>query len=246
MRSAKTYCGAPFHRFTVVEMLVVVAIILILAALLMPSLRRALQSAHQVACASNKRQLNHGFMTYAGDNYGFLPPSYINRGTVTFAGVTKDNAWVPWYSNLYIGKYIGNSTICSSSFSATQQTITSKILNCPAYVRPIWTAAQPYSGFGDFGFGYNQWAYKNYNIGSMIPVQRFPYPSKTFLTVDTALGYEVKWTYASATADQWSRYWWPEYRHLGLVNVMFVTGHVGMSLSFSSDINSKLIYRVVP
>jgi type II secretory pathway pseudopilin PulG len=48
--------------------LVVVAIIAVLAALLLPSLRGARESARRITCLSNMRQLYTCFMLYAGDN----------------------------------------------------------------------------------------------------------------------------------------------------------------------------------
>jgi prepilin-type processing-associated H-X9-DG protein len=53
---------------------VVVAIIAILAALLLPGLRNARESAKRVACASNLRQVWTAMAVYANDNEGFLPP----------------------------------------------------------------------------------------------------------------------------------------------------------------------------
>lgn len=59
--------------FTLVELPVVIGIIAILIAILMPALRRARESANQVACASNQRQLMMAFLLFANDNKGHLP-----------------------------------------------------------------------------------------------------------------------------------------------------------------------------
>ena len=58
--------------FTLVEMLVVIAIIAILAALLMPVLQNAVASARQTACANSQRQSAVGVMLYADDWNGFF------------------------------------------------------------------------------------------------------------------------------------------------------------------------------
>jgi prepilin-type N-terminal cleavage/methylation domain-containing protein/prepilin-type processing-associated H-X9-DG protein len=59
--------------FTLVEMLVVIAVIAILAALLLPALSRAKASARKSACISNLRQVGLGIHLYAGDNGDTLP-----------------------------------------------------------------------------------------------------------------------------------------------------------------------------
>ncbi len=59
--------------FTLIEMLVVVAIISILAALLLPGLTRAKESARRAACLNNVRQISLGLHMYAADNHDTLP-----------------------------------------------------------------------------------------------------------------------------------------------------------------------------
>ncbi len=61
--------------FTLIEMLVVVAIIAILAAMLIPAISRAKEGGRAVRCASNLRQLQIATMNYATDRGG-LPPAF--------------------------------------------------------------------------------------------------------------------------------------------------------------------------
>ena len=70
--------------FTLIELLVVIAVIAILAALLMPALESARQSAFQVQCVAQHRQLNLGIQMYANLYNDFVPPkggstSFTNR-----------------------------------------------------------------------------------------------------------------------------------------------------------------------
>lgn len=59
--------------FTLVELLVVVAIIGILASLLAPQVARFTDRARSVACVSNLRQIGVGVLTYVADNDNTYP-----------------------------------------------------------------------------------------------------------------------------------------------------------------------------
>lgn len=61
------------RAFTLVEVLVVLAILSVLAALVIPMINRAMVSAKSSACASNMRQIGVAMMTYASDYGGELP-----------------------------------------------------------------------------------------------------------------------------------------------------------------------------
>jgi prepilin-type N-terminal cleavage/methylation domain-containing protein len=59
--------------FTLVELLVVVAIVALLAAMILPGLSRAREYAYFTSCKSSLRQIAIGFLIYAADNTGRLP-----------------------------------------------------------------------------------------------------------------------------------------------------------------------------
>ena len=66
--------------FTLVELLVVIAIIAVLIAILLPTLRKAKESANSVVCQSNQRQLMAGFLMFAQDHNNSLPGNKRDRG----------------------------------------------------------------------------------------------------------------------------------------------------------------------
>ncbi len=84
-------------RFTMVEMLVVIAIILILMSLILPSFRRAVHQSRLVRCASNLSQLGKAVSAYADDNFGHYPRRTVNQlgkqPYVLYAN--KESLWGP-------------------------------------------------------------------------------------------------------------------------------------------------------
>jgi len=63
----------PHSDFTLVELLVVIAVIGVLAGLGLPALSSARERARRTACASNLRQIGLGLELYASGSRGLLP-----------------------------------------------------------------------------------------------------------------------------------------------------------------------------
>lgn len=85
------------EAFTLIEMLVVIGIISILAALLMPGLVGAKRTANQIKCLNQLKQLELALTLYAGEHNGSFPPRRH-----------ADAAWMvtllPYYSDLHVLK----------------------------------------------------------------------------------------------------------------------------------------------
>ena len=86
------------HRaFTLIELMVVVAIIAILIAILLPSLARARQQAYQVKCAANLKGIGLGIFYYVNDHNGYLPLVASGFWFGTDAGALSSE-WPPFWA----------------------------------------------------------------------------------------------------------------------------------------------------
>lgn len=67
--------AAPRRGFTLIDILVSMAIVAVLLAMLFPAFGRAKEASRRVVCASNQRQIGLGLAMYADEHGGRLPPS---------------------------------------------------------------------------------------------------------------------------------------------------------------------------
>lgn len=77
----KPDANARRHAFTLIELMVVIAIIMILAAMLLPALARAKDQAHKTVCINNLRQLGFAAVMYVDENEDQLPPRRMTPNT---------------------------------------------------------------------------------------------------------------------------------------------------------------------
>lgn len=63
------------RAFTLVDVLVSIAVIMVLISLMMPALTKATETAHRVVCSSNVRQIGIAMLMYANDNKDQIPPT---------------------------------------------------------------------------------------------------------------------------------------------------------------------------
>ncbi len=90
--------------FTLVELLVVIAIIGILASLLMPAVRKGIDSARKAACMANIKQQYIGYASYASEFSDNIPKS--PRSSWAGANLSHYDAGVStylYYANNYLG-----------------------------------------------------------------------------------------------------------------------------------------------
>ena len=92
--------GSPAGRrrrpaFTLVELLVVIALVAVVAGLLMPAVSVAREKANAAACASNLRQVYNAVMMFVSDHDGGLPRASIVAETPETTTTTYQDL-CPW------------------------------------------------------------------------------------------------------------------------------------------------------
>lgn len=132
-----------FAAFTLIEMLVVIAIISILAALLIPILSGAKGQAQSTYCKNNLRQQGLAMLLYIGDT-GFYP-YYLTR-----EGVRWEVTLQPYYPS-------PNAQSNAHSQVVLQNGLPSQAYQCPAYVA---MGTSPFNAPGhewwsDWSYAYN-------------------------------------------------------------------------------------------
>ncbi len=115
--------------FTLMELIVVIAIIALLMALMLPAIRRVREPANRMLCASNMRQLVIAMHNYHND-YKTLPTGCIGAGTSPESRLSWIVAILPYLEEDSLFKSIDMSKGYGGNLSVTHKRL--KNLQCPS------------------------------------------------------------------------------------------------------------------
>ena len=223
--------------FTLIELLITIAIIAILAGMLLPALNSARGKARTATCSSNLKGFALGMMTYAGDCNDYSVPKYTENG------VDKN-----WTSNLYYRKIMQQIEIPSD----TNHVCWNKAMRCPeAQSPPEWEAQYAKEGRVSLGKAYSM---------VVTPDSKHPLrfsdicePSRAYLFLDGKVETANKLIapygpdgYFSVGGETTGQMINPAPRHNASFNVAHWDGHVSSKSAslIASDNGNESIYRV--
>ena len=231
--SIRSEAAAPWRGdgFTLLELLVVIAVIAILASLLLPVLARAKSRAQGVFCVNNTRQLAVGWLLYADDNDGRLPYNLVGSvartnlnwvyGILDWDPNNSDNTNTATLTDSALGSYVGKVTTvyrCPSD----------NVLSSPQQSAGWQNRVRSYSmnaSVGDAG-DVTKWGYNINNPDYMqfFRLSSIPQPSNIFVFLDEHPdsiddGYFVNKAYYT----EWFRL--PGSYHNGAASFSFADGH---------------------
>lgn len=221
------------HAFTLIELLIVIAIIAILASLLLPVLSAATAKGRQTACLNNLKQLVDGWLMYADDNGSKyadnLPLAYLQPTGVFSA--TPSNNWV--LGNMQIPQQSTNIGLLETGelFPYLAQ---ASLWHCPADTFETNRATHVRS------YAMNSWIGSDYMLTGVTGVQPEP-DYRTFRNENQTvfIGTSTLWVIADEDASTIDDAWWlvtmdnsrpfadsPASRHTRGYNLSFADGHV--------------------
>ncbi|MBN2713386.1 MAG: type II secretion system protein [Planctomycetes bacterium] len=208
---------AESRAFTLVELLVVVSIITVLAALLLPALQSTLDISRKITCASSLRQIEMGTLEYTEDNRGTFPCYKDNSTSWPYVfgdwGIDKTNFYrdyLPHPKLYYCPVALMESAAARTRLEAMPEIATSL---------GDWTQSISYCYF----FGEDCWYGGNKRQGK-IRISEVTAPSRSTVIADCMrFGTSSPYT-ISATTSSWN--------HKGDLldtiggNMAYVDGHV--------------------
>ena len=228
------------RAFTLAEMLVVIGVISVLAAMLMPAVTSARKHAIAATCASQMRQVYAAVVAYANDNHGRVPKppplsDNLNNDRDQTGSVKKENfAWVmssAGVANFEIGTFVN---YLGPNASARQ-----RLMTCPAdpgyaksawFLRPMWH---------NFTYAFNAFMNRFYTDGPALPLTMVRNPAQKVMIWEQRAPYDGLVCYCMGYTDSNDKL--PDW-HFGMSNMVFADGHVELRRPAKTQAESDAMF----
>jgi prepilin-type N-terminal cleavage/methylation domain-containing protein/prepilin-type processing-associated H-X9-DG protein len=235
------------HAFTLIELIVVIAIIGVLTAMLLPVLAKGKLSAQRAACESNLRQLGIAAELYWDDGHGKCF-SYILAPT--------NSGQILWFGWLGAGAE-GQRPFDLSRGALYPYLNGSDVRLCPAFGREV-PRIKLKAADVVFSYGYN--TFLSPPVGRPpVNISRVKQPSQTALFADAAQinDFQKPASHGNPMIEEWysldnpTNYPGPTYyphghfRHSQQANVVFCDGHVDREGFVPGSIDPKMSSQYV-
>jgi general secretion pathway protein G len=222
--SMKTPSRARTSGFTLTELLVVILIIAVLAALLFVIVRGVREKARGAVCAQNLRQIGVGLNAYIAENNGRFPNG---RAHVSWLkDESNNNLGLSWYDAA--AKNMGRDNY-SGKFNDPAADPLPDVFGCPSGHGKPYHPAWPYTGDYAANLYLGQ---ENHKVLTLSAVKN---PSSTPYVQDTVKQNNFGANIYSSGFSKESDFAFAA-RHGGKGNVLWVDGHVS-SLSYDEYMN---------
>lgn len=242
----KTLCASarPHGAFTLIELLTVIAIIGVLAAILIPTVGLMRESARRSQCSSNLRQIGSAFNLYAADNRGLYPaPRKAGNNDPAVPAPWANPQGDNWLAeiNRYVFRDRNDGTADIGIVKKTGAD--SNIAHCPSYDRlfaktdDVATTVYRTAGYGmNYNLNIGGVSLNSTPGGVILKNRRFPVAAlnnqaKSILAGDSSdfhLGIDtVTWTPVTNDPGKPDGYnAGAPYRHGKNANYLYADGHV--------------------
>ena len=213
-------------RFTLIELLIVIAIIAILAGMLLPALNKARESGRSASCMNNLKSITGTALLYAGDNHDFMPPASGNAG--------DGSTWVcprePWISSDFVHCFWVYTTSRYAGEQWTGGQAPAKIYQCPSEPDEIYRHTNhPDIPVSNYGYYQRLGAPTSWSADNVMrKLTRNRAPSRTGIITDLKAKSCDRTTFMrlGTTDDFMSASFGYAPRHSSGSNVGFADGHV--------------------